>query len=63
MNWYRRRPPDKHSWYQDELRGPRRHWTRQEIFETVADVLEDALGVDRDEITEDARLTRDLGAE
>ncbi len=37
--------------------------SRDEIFESVRDVLEDALGVDRDEITMDASLTGDLGAE
>ncbi len=38
-------------------------WTEDEIFETVADVLVDALGVDRDEVTRDASLVKDLGAE
>ncbi|MFO0873074.1 MAG: acyl carrier protein [Phycisphaerales bacterium] len=37
--------------------------SREQIFESVQDVLEDALGVDRDEITMDASLTGDLGAE
>ena len=37
--------------------------SREQIFESVQDVLEDALGVDRDEITMDATLTGDLGAE
>jgi acyl carrier protein len=37
--------------------------TRDEIFEKVQDVLEDALGVDEDEVTEDATLMGDLGAE
>ena len=37
--------------------------TRDEIFSKVKDVLEDALGVDEDEITLDASLTRDLEAE
>lgn len=63
MNWFKKRPPDNHSWYQDASRDPRRKWTRQEIFDTVADVLVDALGVDRDEITEDSRLGKDLGAD
>jgi acyl carrier protein len=37
--------------------------TRDEIFEKVQEVLVDALGVDDDEVTPDARLTSDLGAE
>jgi len=37
--------------------------TRDEIFEKVKDVLEDALGVDEDEVKLDASLTRDLEAE
>jgi len=37
--------------------------TRQEIFEQVKETLVDALGVDEDEVTEDATLTSDLGAE
>lgn len=37
--------------------------TRDEIFQKVKDVLEDALGVDEDEVTMDASLTRDLEAE
>lgn len=37
--------------------------TRDEIFEKVRSVLVDALGVDDDEVTSDARLTSDLGAE
>ncbi|MEM1167456.1 MAG: acyl carrier protein [Planctomycetota bacterium] len=37
--------------------------TRDEIFEKVQAAVEDALGVDADEITEEARLTADLGAE
>ena len=37
--------------------------TRDEIFEKVREVLVDALGVDDDEVTPDARLTSDLGAE
>ncbi len=37
--------------------------TRNEIFAQVRDVLEDALGVDEDEVTEDATLMGDLGAE
>lgn len=37
--------------------------TRQEIFENVKETLVDALGVDDDEVTEEATLTSDLGAE
>lgn len=37
--------------------------TREEIFESVRKVLEEALGVDEDEITPEASLTRDLEAE
>jgi len=37
--------------------------TREDIFEKVRNVLEEALGVDEDEVTEDASLTRDLEAE
>jgi acyl carrier protein len=37
--------------------------TRDEIYEKVKDVLEEALGVDDDEITPEASLTADLGAE
>lgn len=37
--------------------------SRDEIFEAVKDVLEEALGVDEDEITPDATLTGDLEAE
>ncbi len=37
--------------------------TRQEILENVKETLVDALGVDEDEVTEDATLTSDLGAE
>ncbi len=37
--------------------------TRDQVFEKVKDVLVDALGVDDDEIKEDATLTGDLGAE
>ena len=36
---------------------------REEVFEKVRDVLVDALGVDDDEVTEEATLTGDLGAE
>jgi acyl carrier protein len=35
----------------------------QEIFEKVQEVLVDALGVDDDEVTPEATLTGDLGAE
>ena len=34
-----------------------------EIYEKVQEVLEDALGVDEDEVTKDATLVGDLGAE
>lgn len=37
--------------------------TRDEIFPKVRDVLVDALAVDEDEVTPEARLTTDLGAE
>jgi acyl carrier protein len=37
--------------------------TRQEILGSVRETLVDALGVDDDEVTEDATLTGDLGAE
>lgn len=37
--------------------------TREEIFENVREVLEDALGVDEEQVTLDASLTRDLEAE
>lgn len=37
--------------------------TREEIFEKVRGVLEEALGADEDEITMQASLTRDLEAE
>jgi len=37
--------------------------TKDEIIEAVRDVLEDALGADRDDITTDASLTGDLEAE
>ena len=36
---------------------------REEIFESVRDVLIEARGVDDDEVTPDASLTGDLGAE
>ncbi len=36
---------------------------RQEILASVQETLVDALGVDSDEVTEDATLTGDLGAE
>src|SRR5690606_17547450 len=36
---------------------------REEIFESVRDVLIEALGVDDDEVTPEASLTGDLGAE
>jgi acyl carrier protein len=37
--------------------------TRDEIYDKVKDVLEEALGVDDDEIAPEASLTADLGAE
>lgn len=37
--------------------------SRDEIFEKIQTVLDDALGVDEDEVTPDASLTADLGAE
>jgi len=37
--------------------------SRDEIFEKVQEVLTDALGVDDDEVTEEATLMGDLGAE
>jgi acyl carrier protein len=37
--------------------------TRDEIFEKVQETLVDALSVELDEVTEDATLTGDLGAE
>lgn len=37
--------------------------TRDEIYDKVKDVLEEALGVDDDEISPEASLTADLGAE
>lgn len=37
--------------------------SRNEIFEEVKEVLIDALGLDDDEVTEDATLMGDLGAE
>lgn len=37
--------------------------TRDEIFEKVRDLLVEALAVDEDEVTPEARLTTDLGAE
>lgn len=37
--------------------------TRDEIFSKVRDVLVDALAVDEEEVTPEARLTSDLGAE
>lgn len=43
------------------MRGP---WMeRDEVFEKVREVLVDALAVDEDEVTPDATLTGDLGAE
>ncbi|MEM9416593.1 MAG: acyl carrier protein [Planctomycetota bacterium] len=35
----------------------------EEIFEKIQEVLEEALGVDDDEVTPEARLGEDLGAE
>jgi acyl carrier protein len=37
--------------------------SREDIFDSVRDVLEEALGVDEDEVTLEASLTRDLEAE
>ncbi|QQE13949.1 acyl carrier protein [Planctomycetota bacterium] len=37
--------------------------TQEEVFEKVQEVLEDALGVDDDEVTPEATLVGDLGAE
>ena len=37
--------------------------SEQEVFEKVRETLVDALGVDDDEVTPDATLTGDLGAE
>ena len=37
--------------------------TQDEVFNKVQEVLEDALGVDEDEVTPDATLVGDLGAE
>ncbi len=37
--------------------------TKDEVFEKVSEVLQDALAVDEDEVTSDAKLTADLGAE
>ncbi|MDX1681783.1 MAG: phosphopantetheine-binding protein [Phycisphaeraceae bacterium] len=34
-----------------------------EVFSKIQEVLEDALGVDEDEVTRDAKLDEDLGAE
>ncbi|MEK7650818.1 MAG: acyl carrier protein [Patescibacteria group bacterium] len=38
-------------------------WTREEVLAGVKEILVVALGVDEDEITEEATLTGDLGAE
>ena len=37
--------------------------TDEEVFEKVRDVLVEALGVDEDEVSPDAKLAADLGAE
>lgn len=37
--------------------------TREEVYSKVQEVLIDALGVDEDEVTPEATLTSDLGAE
>lgn len=37
--------------------------TQEQVFDKIRDVLVDALGVDDDEVTPDARLVGDLGAE
>ncbi|MCH9023474.1 MAG: acyl carrier protein, partial [Planctomycetes bacterium] len=36
--------------------------TREEIYAKVLETLVDALGVEEDEVTEDARLMEELGA-
>ena len=46
-----------------EKTAPPRTWTEEEIFETVAQCLVEVLWVDRDEITPQASLVLDLGAE
>ena len=40
-----------------------RRWAREEIYETVVDILVDALGVEPDEVTPEATLVEDLGAQ
>jgi acyl carrier protein len=37
--------------------------SRDDIFQKIQEVLDDALGVDEDEVTPNASLTADLGAE
>ncbi len=37
--------------------------SRDDIFKKIQEVLDDALGVDEDEVTPEASLTADLGAE
>ena len=37
--------------------------TKEEVFETVKEALVEALGVDDDEVTKDATMVGDLGAE
>ena len=37
--------------------------TQDEVFEKVKETLVEALGVDEDEVTEDAKISGDLGAE
>jgi|TARA_B100000959_G_scaffold225350_1_gene239453 acyl carrier protein len=37
--------------------------SRDDIFQKIQEVLDDALGVDEDEVTPEASLTADLGAE
>jgi len=37
--------------------------TQEQVFGKVQEVLEEALGVDEDEVTSDAKLVDDLGAE
>ena len=37
--------------------------SEQEVYDKIKEVLENALGVDEDEITPDAKLEGDLGAE
>lgn len=47
----------------DDSAEQRQTMNRDDIFEKVREVLVDALGVDDDEVTPEATLTGDLGAE